>query len=131
MGAADLLVTKAGPGSISEAFSAGLPVLLYGHVPGQEEGNISYVQENRAGAYAEVPETIAGLVAGWFTPGNPTLAEMAGQAARLAHPQAALSIATHACELLKEQPAQPEPRQFRSTWRNSRATRLALRVLRL
>src|SRR5688572_26031230 len=131
MGAADLLVTKAGPGTISEAFSVGLPVLLYGYIPGQEEGNISYVETHRAGAYAEAPETLAGLATGWFSPGNPTLAEMAGQAARLAHPQAALSIATHACELLKEQPAQPEPLPLRSTWRDSRATRLALRVLRL
>jgi 1,2-diacylglycerol 3-beta-galactosyltransferase len=131
MGAADLLVSKAGPGTISEAFSAGLPVLLYAYIPGQEEGNISYVEAHRAGVYAEAPETIAGLASGWFSPGNSALAEMAGQAARLAHPQAALSIATHACELLKEQPAQLEPHQLRSTWRDSRATRLALRVLRL
>jgi 1,2-diacylglycerol 3-beta-galactosyltransferase len=113
MGAADLLVSKAGPGTISEAFSAGLPVLLYGYIPGQEEGNISYVEAHRAGVYAEAPETIAGLASGWFSPGNSNLAE------------------THACELLKEQPAQPEPHQLRPTWRDSRATRLALRVLRL
>jgi 1,2-diacylglycerol 3-beta-galactosyltransferase len=132
MQAADLLVTKAGPGTISEAFSAALPVLLYGYIPGQEQGNISYIQTHRAGAYTEIPEEIAGLISTWLAPDNPALAEMARQAARLARPQAALAIATQACELLvEEQPAQPEEVKTRSAWRDSRATRLALRVLRL
>jgi 1,2-diacylglycerol 3-beta-galactosyltransferase len=32
-------VTKAGPGTIAEAAALGLPVLLAGHLPGQEAGN--------------------------------------------------------------------------------------------
>lgn len=132
MQVADLLVTKAGPGTISEAFSASLPVLLYGYIPGQEHGNVSYIQAHQAGAYAETPEEIATLVSTWLTPGNSALAEMAGQAGRLARPEAALTIASQACELLaEEQSNQPEKINAPSTWRNSRATRLALRVLRL
>jgi 1,2-diacylglycerol 3-beta-galactosyltransferase len=132
MQASDLLVTKAGPGTLSEAFSVALPVLLYGYIPGQEEGNVAYVQAHQAGAYAEAPEAIASLISTWLTPGNPALAEMASQAARLARPQAALAIAAQACELLlAEQPTQLAGIKRHSTWRDARATRLALRVLRL
>ena len=37
MCASDLLVTKAGPGTLAEAFIAGLPVIISGYIPGQEE----------------------------------------------------------------------------------------------
>jgi hypothetical protein len=37
-------------------------VLISGYIPGQEYGNITYVQEHQAGAYAETPQEIAGLV---------------------------------------------------------------------
>lgn len=43
MGAVDTLVTKAGPGTIAEATIRGLPVMLSGYLPGQEEGNVPYV----------------------------------------------------------------------------------------
>ena len=68
MGAADVLVTKAGPGAISEAFIAGVPPLLMSYIPGQESGNVTYVQENGAGVYAERPADIAGLIRGWLRP---------------------------------------------------------------
>jgi len=45
---ADVLVTKAGPGTIAEATSCGVPMLLAGHLPGQERGNTEIVV--RAGA---------------------------------------------------------------------------------
>ncbi|KAH8061127.1 1,2-diacylglycerol 3-beta-galactosyltransferase [Aureococcus anophagefferens] len=44
MAASDLLLTKAGPGTIAEAAALGLPVLLTGYLPGQEFGNVSYRQ---------------------------------------------------------------------------------------
>lgn len=43
MEAVDTLVTKAGPGTIAEATIKGLPVMLSGFLPGQEEGNVPYV----------------------------------------------------------------------------------------
>lgn len=55
MAAADLLVTKAGPGVIAEAAALGLPVLLAGHLPGQEEGNSAAVV--RAGSGFEAGST--------------------------------------------------------------------------
>ncbi len=40
---ADLLVTKAGPGTIAEAACCGAPLLLTSHLPGQERGNTELV----------------------------------------------------------------------------------------
>jgi 1,2-diacylglycerol 3-beta-galactosyltransferase len=62
MSAADILVTKAGPGTISEAFIAGLPIVLYSKMPGQEDGNVTFVVETGAGVWAPEPEeTVAAL----------------------------------------------------------------------
>ena len=47
MHASDVIITKAGPGTIAESFICGLPVLLNGFIPGQEEGNIEYVLEHQ------------------------------------------------------------------------------------
>ena len=55
MHAADMLATKAGPGTISEALAIGLPMLVYAYLPGQEEGNVSLVTESGAGYW--VPTT--------------------------------------------------------------------------
>ena len=46
MTASDVIVTKAGPGTISEALICGLPMVLNAFVPCQEEGNIPYVTQN-------------------------------------------------------------------------------------
>jgi UDP-N-acetylglucosamine:LPS N-acetylglucosamine transferase len=51
MVAADILVSKAGPGTISEAAALSLPVLLTSFLPGQEEGNVNYVVDGGFGAY--------------------------------------------------------------------------------
>lgn len=50
--AVDLLVTKAGPGSLAEANAAQLPVVVYDYVPGQERGNVDFVRHNGLGAIA-------------------------------------------------------------------------------
>jgi 1,2-diacylglycerol 3-beta-galactosyltransferase len=50
--AADLLVTKAGPGTLAEANAAQLPVVVYDYVPGQERGNVDFVRNNGLGVIA-------------------------------------------------------------------------------
>jgi len=50
--AVDLLVTKAGPGTLAEANAAQLPVVVYDYVPGQERGNVDFVRNNGLGAVA-------------------------------------------------------------------------------
>lgn len=50
--AVDLLVTKAGPGTLAEANAAQLPVVVYDYVPGQERGNVDFVRHNGLGSIA-------------------------------------------------------------------------------
>ncbi|CAE8704902.1 unnamed protein product [Polarella glacialis] len=101
MTAADCLVTKAGPGSIAEAMIKGLPCLLTAFVPGQEEGNITYVTDNGAGAFVpdEEPEKVADKVAEWLS--DPELMlKMSTAAQRLGRPDAALDITRRMCDTL-------------------------------
>src|SRR6202163_2851214 len=66
MRAADLLVTKAGPGTIAEASVAEVPVVVYDYVPGQERGNLDYVRTNGIGVVAlstaEVVSSVSRIV---------------------------------------------------------------------
>jgi len=66
MRAADILVTKAGPGTICEAFIAGLPIILYSRVAGQEEGNVDYVVDQGAGVWAPRPELVVEALRAWL-----------------------------------------------------------------
>lgn len=68
MVASDVLVTKAGPGTIAEAASVGLPVLLTSYLPGQEEGNVDFVLDNEFGSYVpdSDPDGVARECAAWF-----------------------------------------------------------------
>jgi 1,2-diacylglycerol 3-beta-galactosyltransferase len=92
MRAADILVTKAGPGTISEALIAGLPMVLYSRLPGQEDGNVSYVVSEGAGLWAPRPEQIASALRDWIQ--NPEKRLIATAACQnLARPQAARQIA--------------------------------------
>ena len=92
MRAADILVTKAGPGTISEALIAGLPMILYSRLPGQETGNVGYVVSEGAGLWAPRPEQIVSALKTWIQ--YPELRLKAAAACRrLARPQAARQIA--------------------------------------
>jgi len=66
MQACDVIVTKAGPGTISEAFVAGLPIILYSKIPGQENGNVDYVVQRHAGVWESNPQKMAALLADWI-----------------------------------------------------------------
>jgi 1,2-diacylglycerol 3-beta-galactosyltransferase len=92
MRAADVLVTKAGPGTISEAFIAGLPLVLYARLPGQEDGNVDYVVDHGAGVWAPRPEAVVEALRHWLR--HPEERQKAEQAClRLARPRAARDIA--------------------------------------
>ncbi|MGC4152768.1 MAG: glycosyltransferase [Propionicimonas sp.] len=92
MRAADIMVTKAGPGSISEAFICGLPLLLYSRLPGQEDGNVDYVVENGAGVWAPRVRDALAVLRQWVN--DPVAREQAAQAsAKLARPDASRQIA--------------------------------------
>lgn len=93
MRAADLIITKAGPGTISEALVCGLPILLSGFLPGQEAGNVTFVEQSGVGVLRQNPTALAHTLREWLTPGNPTLAQLAARAREHARPYAALDIA--------------------------------------
>lgn len=92
MNAADIIVTKAGPGTISEAFVAGLPIILYSRMPGQEDGNIDYVVEKGAGVWAPEPESVVATLQKWIEkPG--LMSEISRTSRSLARPDASKDIA--------------------------------------
>lgn len=93
MAAADILVTKAGPATISEACIAGLPLILSDAIPGQETGNIDYVVENNAGVYAPTPEEVASTIETWLAEGAAGLQRRSENARRLGKPNAVWDIA--------------------------------------
>jgi 1,2-diacylglycerol 3-beta-galactosyltransferase len=95
MSAADLLVTKAGPGSLHEAFLAGLPLVLSGAIPGQEEGNVRLVVDGGAGVWAPEADHAASLVARWTADDGEELERMAMRSRALARPNAAAVVADH------------------------------------
>jgi 1,2-diacylglycerol 3-beta-galactosyltransferase len=94
MRAADVLVTKAGPGTIMEGLACGLPILLSGFLPGQEEGNVTFVEQSGVGVLRETPDAIAQTLQQWLTPGDETLATFSARARELARPGAALDISS-------------------------------------
>lgn len=69
MVAADVLVSKAGPGTIAEAAALSLPVMLTSFLPGQEEGNVDFVIKGGFGTFVSDsdPKGIAEEVATWLT----------------------------------------------------------------
>jgi len=93
MAAADIIVTKAGPSTISEAAIAGLPMILSDRIPGQESGNVRLVTESGAGVYLPKPEKVAMLVQEWLAEGAEGLERRSANARRIARPHAARDIA--------------------------------------
>jgi 1,2-diacylglycerol 3-beta-galactosyltransferase len=93
MTASDILVTKAGPATISEAFITGLPVILSGRIPGQEDGNVWHVVDNDAGVFANTPAKVAQTVYDWLSADPSILEERKANARKLANPNAVWEIA--------------------------------------
>ncbi|OSX72499.1 hypothetical protein BU14_0428s0003 [Porphyra umbilicalis] len=100
MGAADVLVTKAGPGTIAEALIRGLPMVLSGYLPGQERPNVGYVVDGGAGVFCGGGAPAIGrVVADWV--GSPArLDAMAARARAMGRPTATREIAASVGELL-------------------------------
>lgn len=93
MVAADILISKAGPGTISEAAALSLPVMLTSYLPGQEEGNVDYVIDGKFGAYCDDsdPSTVAEEIADWLLD-EAKLKKMSDAAKRMGAPHAARDI---------------------------------------
>ncbi len=92
MRAADILVTKAGPNSLAEAFMMGLPTVIYHAIPGQEAGSPGLVAARGAGVWAPKPAWAADAVLRLLQD-EVERTRMAAAARSLAHPRAAVDIA--------------------------------------
>lgn len=94
MVAADILVTKAGPGTISEAAAVSLPVMLTSYLPGQEEGNVEYVVDGGFGSFIsdKDPGSIAEELVMWLND-DVKMAELSNKAKEFGAPYAARDIA--------------------------------------
>lgn len=99
MRSADILVTRAGPGVIAEAAAVGLPMLLAGHLPGQEVGNSELVVAAGAGAKVRGRRELIATV-DQLRRDRGRLERMRAAALRFGRPHAAGAIADHIASLI-------------------------------
>jgi 1,2-diacylglycerol 3-beta-galactosyltransferase len=93
MRASDVVVSKAGPGTIAEALCCGLPLLLVWYLPGQERGNVEWVVDIGAGRYVPRDDQLVDAVAELAVPGSAALATMRAAVTAAARPDATRRIA--------------------------------------
>lgn len=92
MQAADLLISKPGGLSVSEALASGLPLIIMQPIPGQEERNSRFLVRQRVALKAETLEELADMVR--YALHHPELLHMMREAAaRLGRPYASLHAA--------------------------------------
>ena len=90
---ADVVVTKAGPGTLAEAACAGAALVITSHLPGQEAGNTDLVVAAGAALYVPAVRDLVGAVE--HIHGDPTvLRAMREASGRLGRPQAATAVAS-------------------------------------
>ena len=105
---AELVVGKAGPGTIAEATCCAAPLVLTSHVPGQEEGNIEFVVQAGAGRYAAAPRDIAAVI-GYLRDHPAALAAMRAASGGLSRPAAAADIAALLADIASQPRSQVGP----------------------
>lgn len=106
MRAADVLVTKAGPTTIAEALTVGVPMVLWGAIPAQETPNVHLVVEAGAGVWAPGPQRAAAAVMHYLTHPD-ALRAAADEARRIASPEAAYRVADILWSIASHHPPAP------------------------
>jgi len=99
MAASDLHLGKPGGLSAAESLAAGLPMVLTGPLPGQEEANARHLRAAGAAIDGGAPERAARLAAALLHDA-PTLARLRAGAAEAGRPGAAARVAAEVTRLL-------------------------------
>jgi UDP-N-acetylglucosamine:LPS N-acetylglucosamine transferase len=87
----DIIAAKAGANVIMEAIYTGVPLILTGFIPGQEKGNVSFVQRTKTGTCVKNPARVCEVIRWWLDhPG--LLEEMRQNAARVVQKETAAHI---------------------------------------
>jgi len=104
MALADLIVTKPGGLTTSEALACGVPMVVTFPIPGQETRNATMLYEEGAAISGESPATVAWRVSQLLA-NSDRLTSMRANARRLGRPNAAFDVADQALALLPRQDA--------------------------
>lgn len=94
----DLVITKPGGLTVSEALSKSLPIVIVNPIPGQEAKNTQFLTQKRAAVRADNEEELAVLVENLCRMPS-KLKAMKAQAAALSKPESAINIAKLILEL--------------------------------
>jgi len=99
MRASDLILTKAGAASVSEAIASELPMIIYSYIPGQEAGSPGWVEKNGFGKYVKEPELIVKTINNWVESGK--INEIRSNISKFRDPASTFKIADLILSILK------------------------------
>ena len=116
MRAADVLITKPGGLTTSEALAVGVPLVLLKPLPGQEERNARYLVSRGAALRATRPGDLVRVV-DTVLHDERIAQRLHASAAQLAHPDAAERVAARLAELAQGEERTPGVRTWRSASR--------------
>jgi processive 1,2-diacylglycerol beta-glucosyltransferase len=98
MTVSDLLITKAGGVTVSEALTKRLPMLIYRPIPGQEEGNTRFLLERGAALVCRTPQELRDALTDLLAHQD-RLAAMREVVASLSRPDATRAVVAHLAAL--------------------------------
>jgi processive 1,2-diacylglycerol beta-glucosyltransferase len=110
MTVSDLLITKAGGITISEALVKRLPMIIYRPIPGQEEGNARFLLQHGAAVAAQSPAELRSILDDLLTH-TERLDLMREATIGLGRPDAARVVVTQLAELARRHAEMPAARR--------------------
>ena len=114
MAVSDLLITKAGAVTVSEALMLRLPMLIYRPIPGQEEGNTRYLLEHGAALAPKTPAMLHEMLE-WLLADPARLQLMRQTAGTLARPRATEQVVVQLAGLAGGSAADRAPQRTLAT----------------
>ena len=97
---ADVVITKAGPNIVLEAVRMCVPILITGHILGQEEENHNYVIENGYGLKCESPGELEQALQTLLHNGRELMSQFSNSERTCADTDGAAVVAQHLIEIL-------------------------------